>query len=407
MDMIELIAVLVTLAAVLGYINHRWLKLPTTIGLMLLTLAGCLGLIGLQRAGLNIEARVWPMVAAIDFEKVLMEAMLGFLLFAGALHININDLLERKWAIGILATVGVVSSTFLVAGAVYLVAMPLELELPFIYCLLFGALISPTDPIAVLALLKKAGAPKGIETKLAGESLFNDGIAVVVFIALREIAGGHLTGGWSEIALLFIKEAAGGLVFGLVIGGIAFWLMKSIENYQVEILVTLALVMGGYSLAHALHLSGPLAMVAAGLLIGNQGRRLAMSQRTVVRLDDFWELIDEILNAILFVLIGLEVLILTLSGKYLLAGAIAIVICLVSRFLCVAIPIGLLRRKKEFSPHAIRVLTWGGLRGGIAVALALALPQNAHRDLILTMTYVVVVFSIVVQGLTIKYLVKR
>ena len=408
METFELIAILITLAAVLSYINHRLLKLPRTIGLMLLTLLGCLTLIALDRTGLlAVEAKVAPLVSAIDFEKVLMEVMLGLLLFAGALHVNINDLLEHKWTIGILATVGVIASTFLIGAAIFALAKLLELDLPFIYCLLFGALISPTDPIAVLALLKKANAPKGIETKLAGESLFNDGIAVVIFIAILGITTGKLDGSPGEISLLFFKEVAGGLAFGLVTGGIAFLLLKSIDNYHVEILITLALVMGGYSLAHRLHISGPLAMVVAGLLIGNQGRRLAMSPRTVEHLDTFWELIDEILNSILFVLIGLEVLIMTLSGKYLLAGVIAIGICLLSRFLCVAIPISFLRRKKEFSPHAIRLLTWGGLRGGIAVALALALPQNEHREMILTMTYVVVVFSILVQGMTIKYLVKR
>ena len=408
------LAILITITAVLSYVNHRFIKMPTAIGLMVLTIAGAVLLIALKAAGIDIESRVHPFVASIDFEAVLMDSMLGFLLFAGALHVNIDSLLDRKYTIGILATVGVVTSTLFIGGLVYGLSRVMDLEMAWIYCLLFGALISPTDPIAVLAILKKANASHGIETKLAGESLFNDGVAVILFIALLDIAktsqgGGHAEGhGVGMLLWHFLKDAGGGVLLGLVSGYLVFLLLKSIDNYQVEVLLTVALVAGGYALAQQLHVSGPLAMVVAGLMIGNHGRQLAMSPQVVERLDTFWEMIDELLNALLFVLIGLEVLILTLNGRYILAGVIAIPICLAVRFVCVAVPITLLRRKKEFSPNSIKILTWAGLRGGIAVALALAIPADDHtpRELILTMTYVVVAFSIVVQGLTVKYLVK-
>ena len=408
------LAILTTITAVLSYVNHRFIKMPTAIGLMVLTMAGAVLLIALKAAGIDIESRVHPFVASIDFEAVLMDSMLGFLLFAGALHIDIDSLLDRKYTIGILATVGVVTSTLLIGGLVYGLSRVMDLEMAWIYCLLFGALISPTDPIAVLAILKKANASHGIKTKLAGESLFNDGVAVILFIALLDIVktsqgGGHAEGhGVGMLLWHFLKDAGGGVLLGLVSGYLVFLLLKSIDNYQVEVLLTVALVAGGYALAQQLHVSGPLAMVVAGLMIGNHGRQLAMSPQVVERLDTFWEMIDELLNALLFVLIGLEVLILTLNGRYILAGVIAIPICLAVRFVCVAVPITLLRQKREFSPNSIKILTWAGLRGGIAVALALAIPADDHtpRELILTMTYVVVAFSIVVQGLTVKYLVK-
>ncbi len=407
MDLFDIIAILIALSAIFSYINFRYIKLPTTIGLMLFSLILSLLLIVLGQLGFIIEDQARELVARIDFNKTLMHGMLSFLLFAGALHVNINDLMEKKWEIGIFSTLGVVISTFIIGSIIYYVLHWIGLGIQYIHCLLFGALISPTDPIAVLGILKKTGAPKSLETKITGESLFNDGIGVVVFITLYGIAfsGHEITAG--DIALLFAEETIGGIIFGLLTGWIAYRLLKSVDNYQVEILITLALVTGGYALASKLHLSGPIATVIAGLLIGNQGRRFAMSDRTREHLDTFWELIDEILNSILFVLIGFEMLILVFLRKYVLEGLIAIPIVLLARFVSIAIPILFLKIRREFSPNVIKILTWGGLRGGISVAMALSLPESIERNIILAMTYVVVVFSIIVQGLTIQYLVQK
>ena len=326
--------------------------------------------------------------------------MLSFLLFAGALHVNLDDLSKQKWVVTILASVGVVTSTFLIGGLSWWVFDMLGLKIDLIYCLLFGALISPTDPIAVLGILKSVGAPKSLAAKITGESLFNDGVGVVVFLALLGIASsGEVE--ISEVLTLFAEEAVGGVLFGLVSGAAAFYMLSKVDNYQVEVLITLALVMGGYDLALAIHVSGPIAIVVAGLLIGNHGRYFAMSDHTREHLDTFWELIDEILNAVLFVLIGLEVLVLTFHAEYLIAAALIIPAVLIARFISVGVPITFMRRFRPFSPNAIKVLTWGGLRGGISVALALALPVGYERGVLLTVTYVVVVFSIIVQGLTI------
>jgi CPA1 family monovalent cation:H+ antiporter len=332
--------------------------------------------------------------------------MLSFLLFAGALHVNLNDLFKQKWIIGTLATVGVVMSASIVGTLIWLLSDLLHLELPFIYCLLFGAVIAPTDPIAVLAILKEAKVPKTLEAKISGESLFNDGVAVVLFVILLRLVTGGAEIGASHVVWLFLLEAGGGAVFGLGLGSVGYLLIKGIDNYQVEVLITLALVMGGYALANALHLSGPIAIVIAGLFMGNRGRRLAMSAKTRERLDMFWELVDDILNAVLFVLIGLEVLLLSFTDRYLLAGLIAIPIVLLARLVSVGLPIGLLRRTRKFSPFVVTILTWGGLRGGISVALALSLPGGSEREEIVAMTYVVVVFSIIVQGLTVGKLIE-
>lgn len=406
MDILNTAAILITLAALFSYLNHRFLKIPTTIGIMLISLIMSLGLLVLHAMGFSqLEIQAERMVRGIDFYETLMDGMLSFLLFAGALHVNLDDLRQQKWVILLLATAGVLTSTFLVGGLTWLIFNGLGIYMPFIYCLVFGALISPTDPIAVLGVLKSVGVKKSLETKIAGESLFNDGIGVVVFLVMVGLATGSEQAEASHISILLLQEAGGGAVFGLLAGGLTFYLLRSIDNYQVEVLLTLALVMGGYAAASALHLSGPIAMVVAGLMIGNHGRTLAMSETTREHLDSFWELVDEVFNAVLFVLIGLEILLLSFRGEYLLATIAIIPAVLLARFISVATPITLLRRYRRFSPRVIEILTWGGLRGGISVALALSLPAGAERDVILFSTYGVVIFSILVQGLTIGRLV--
>ena len=407
MDLFDILAILITLAAGFSYLNHRFFGLPVTIGVMLIALSMSLLLHAVNHFGLNLEQPAQAWLSSIDFNKTLLHGMLSFLLFAGALHININDLIDQKWTIGSLAIVGTLISTFLLGALTWWVLGWIGLEVSFLTCLLFGALISPTDPIAVMGILKHAGAPKSLETKIAGESLFNDGVGVVIFLAILEIATGAHELSAGHISLLFIKEAMGGALFGLGIGYAAYLMLKSINQYQVEVLITLALVTGGYALAHALHLSGPIAIVVAGLFIGNRGRLLAMSEQTREHLDLFWELIDEILNAVLFVLIGLEILVLTFTQQYLMAGLALIPLVLVARWVAIGLPMTVLRHFQAFTPGALWILTWGGLRGGISVALALSLPTGPDRDLIVAMTYIVVIFSIVVQGLTVEKLVKR
>jgi CPA1 family monovalent cation:H+ antiporter len=406
MNIFDTAAILVSLAALFSYLNYRFLNIPTAIGIMLISLVMSLGLLLLNALGLGgLELQAERLIRGVDFYDTLMEGMLSFLLFAGALHINLDDLRKQKWVITLLATFGVLASTFLVGSLAWLVFQGLGIAMPFIYCLLFGALISPTDPIAVLGVLKSAGVVKSLESKIAGESLFNDGIGVVVFMVVLGLAVGQNPAEPGGIALLLLQEAGGGALFGLLSGLVVFYLLRSIDNYTVEILLTLALVMGGYALATELHLSGPIAMVVAGLVTGNHGRWMAMSETTIQHLDNFWELVDEILNAVLFVLIGLEVLLLTFQVEYLLAAIAIIPAVLVARLISVSLPVTLLRRFRRFSPGVIQILTWGGLRGGISVALALSVPAGAERDVILAMTYAVVVFSILVQGLTIESVV--
>ncbi len=407
MDALNVTSGIVTLAGVFAYINHRFFRLPTAVGLMLISLVISMVIIFLGKMGFQFDALAADMIRTIDFDETLMHGMLSFLLFAGALHININDLGQQKYVISFLATFGVLISTMIVGGASYWLLYMIGTEIPLIYCLLFGALISPTDPISVLSILKTAGAPKSLETKISGESLFNDGVGVVVFLILSGVAAGGQEIGISDALGLFFQEAVGGAVFGFGAGYITFLMLRGVDNYQVEVLLTLGLVMGGYSFARMLHLSAPIAIVVAGLLIGNHGRMLGMSENTREHLDNFWELLDEILNAVLFVLIGLEILIVPFYS-YLFWVALAMIpIVLSARFISVSIPVMMFRYRRKFSPNVIKILTWGGLRGGISVALALSLPAEAPRDAILTFTYVVVVFSIIIQGLTVGRLIKE
>ncbi len=407
MDFFEILAIVLSLTAGFSYLNYRLIGLPVTIGVMVIALAASLLLHGIDLMGFHLEdhARAW--LQAIDFNKTLLHGMLSFLLFAGALHVNLNDLFNQKWAIGSLATIGILLSTLLVGTFTWWVLGLIGIPLSWLTCLVFGALISPTDPIAVLGILKHAGAPKSLEVKITGESLFNDGVGIVVFLALAELAAGTQAPAMGPVLGLFAQEAVGGALLGVGLGALAYWLLKSIDQYQIEVLITLAIVTGGYALATAWHLSGPIAVVVAGLMVGNQGRALAMSETTREHLDLFWELIDEILNAVLFVLIGLEVLVLTFTRQYLLAGLLVIPLILLSRLLAIGLPMTLLRLVRSFTPGAVWLMTWGGLRGGISVALALSLEPGPDRDIIVAMTYVVVVFSIVVQGLTMEKLVKR
>lgn len=409
MDIFELSAALLSLAALFSFLNYHFFRLPTTIGLMLYSLLMSLAIIGLGAFFPEFRERIVGSVEQIDFDETLLHGLLGFLLFAGSLHINLNEL-SRHWVlIGLLITVGVIISTVLVGALTFGVCSLLGLEVRFIYCLLFGSLISPTDPIAVLGLLRQMGAPKELGIKIAGESLFNDGIGVVVFLGLLEASqhGFDLP----HLGEIFLHEAVGGAVFGLVLGSIVFFMLRSVENYSVEVLLSLGLAAGGYALAMRLHVSGPIAMVIAGLLIGNQGRKYAMSQTTVEHLDLFWELIDEILNAVLFVLIGLEILVLEFRSSYIWLGLLLIPVTLACRAIAVSGPVAMLHAR-ESTWGLIKILTWGGLRGGISVALALSIPTLVdgetipERDVIIAATYIVVLFSILVQGLTVKRLVR-
>lgn len=407
MDLFGTASLLMTVTALFAYVNYRFIRLPITIGVMVISLLFSLLLVLLSKAGLSFGIEYTEkLLSGIDFNATLMEGMLSFLLFAGALHINLNELLDKRWVVGILASIGVITSTLIVGVVSWLILGWFGLQMPFIYCLLFGSLIAPTDPVAVLAILKTAGASKSLETKVAGESLFNDGIAVVVFLVILGIAVGDGEATAGSIAKLFLQETVGGAVFGLLVGWVCYRLVKSIDDYHVEVLLTLALVMGGYAAALAMHISGPIAIVVAGLLIGNQGRAFAMTDQTRENLDTFWELIDEILNALLFMLIGLEVIVMGLNGDYVFAGVIMFLVVLTARFIAVGIPVSLLKLKQSFHPHVISILTWGGIRGGISVALALSLPQGQERDIIVSITYVIVIMSVILQGLTIKNLVQ-
>jgi CPA1 family monovalent cation:H+ antiporter len=395
------------LTAVLAYLNHRYVGLPTTIGVMGIALLLSVVLIGLDTLGVHaLRQYEVSLLASIDFSDVLMRGMLSILLFAGALHVDLNNLMTYKWQVGLLSVVGTLVSTLLVGVAVWYILPLAGFALPLPFCLLFGALISPTDPIAVMGIVKAAGTPKNLEIVIAGESLFNDGVGVVLFSLLSTMVVGGNPPTPAGSGMLFLREVGGGIVFGLALGYITYYMLKSIDSYQVEVLITLAAVLGGYALAHRLHVSGPLAMVMTGLLIGNQGRALAMSEKTREHLDMFWELLDEIFNAILFMLLGLEVILIAFSLPIILAMAAVIVTVLVVRLLSVGTPVLLVPRLFRLPPGAWQVLTWGGLRGGISVALALSLPAGQPREVILALTYAVVVFSILGQGLTIGRVVR-
>ena len=408
-DYFFIITILVVLSAVFGYINVRFLKLPNSIGLMLITIVFTFGVFALSYFDSTLLDAERFIIKQIDFKSVLLDIMLSFLLFAGSLHTNFEQLKVQRWPVLVFSTFGVLVSAFLVGASVFLILQLIGLDINFIYCLLFGALISPTDPIAVLGILKKAGVPKKLEAKIVGESLFNDGVGVVIFLTIFQVAllgTGEIEA--FDVFKLFGKEVFGGILLGGVLGWVTYRLMKSINDYDIEVIITLAAVMGGTVIAHQWHLSAPLAMVTAGLVVGNDTvRGTAMSEITESYVDKFWELIDILLNTILFVLIGMEILVLTFKTEYILAGLIAVPVVLLCRYLSLLLPISLFKKKLDFVPKTNLIMTWGGLRGGISIALALGLTEAMQRDLFLVITYVVVVFSILVQGLTVGKLVKR
>jgi CPA1 family monovalent cation:H+ antiporter len=400
-------SILIVFAAFFSYINLRYLKLPSTIGVMIIAMICSIALVGTGRTFPHLFDEMTNVVASVDFSEVLMGAMLNFLLFAGAIHISLHDLRKQKGPIIIFSTVGVIVSTFVVGTVLYLITPLFHLQLPYIECLVFGALISPTDPIAVIGILKRAGIRKSLEIKVAGESLFNDGVAVVLFAVLLQLARApHQEITFLEISWLFIQESIGGLAVGLVLGYIGSRGIKNIDNYNVTVMITLAIVMGGYLITKFLHVSGPLTMVAAGLVIGNYGKSMAMSGTDKDYLDKFWELIDEILNAILFLIIGFEMLLIPDLKQYWGIGIAVIFVVLLARFISIWLPSRIIPGVGKFDKKTITLLVWGGLRGGVSVALALTIDSSLHQSIFLSITYYVVVFSIIVQGLTVGRLTK-
>ena len=401
MDLYQVCSLIIVFCALFSYINHRFIKWPPTIAIMVLSLLCSVVLILCERFVPAIHSYAVRLISSIDFEALLMKIMLSFLLFAGGFHLNAHRLAAQKWPILVLATVGILISTFLVGGAFYLLFSLFGIHVPFIACLLFGSLISPTDPIAVLAILKSAGIPESLELKIAGESLFNDGVAVVLFTTILQVAmSSNSNFELSSAFGLFAREALGGALMGAGLGYLGYLALKSIDNYKIETMITLAIVMGGYLLADKLHVSGPIAMVVAGIITGNTGKQ-AVVDHSRDYVGRFWELIDEILNAFLFLLIGFEMLVINKDPVLMGIGAIGIVVVLLSRWISVALPVLALRRRLPFERHAIALLTWGGLRGGLSVAMALSIPLALERETFVTITYVIVVFSIVVQGLTV------
>jgi CPA1 family monovalent cation:H+ antiporter len=402
-------AILIVLAAALGYFNHRFLKLPSTVGLTVMGAVASLLviLVDAMLPASTLAEQLSAFLRELDFHATLMEGMLSFLMFAGAMHVDWSHMHKGRWPILFFSTIGVLISTVLVGYGFHLLAGALGISIPLIWCFVFGALISPTDPVAVMGVMKRAAMPDTLQATVAGESLFNDGVGVVVFSILLSIALGTEPFSVSLAATYFFQEAVGGAVLGLVAGYAAYRAMRSIDDYYVEVMISLAVVMGGYSLALALHVSGPVAMAVAGLLIGNHGVAHAMSDVTQDYLIKFWALIDEILNAVLFLLIGLEVIALAFEGRLILAGLGAILIVMAVRAISVGVPLRAMRRAIDLGPLAFPTMVWGGLRGGISVALALSLPDSEIRTALLVATYIVVLFAVIVQGGTIGWLINR
>ncbi len=407
MDFYTIASIVLTIAVIIGYINYRFVKLQATIAITIgaLIISSVLILIG-EFGFTGIEHNVEMVLRQIPFHDLLINGMLSFLLFAGSLRIDIAYLKDQKWEIAVLALIGTIVSTLLVAVLIYYILPLFGVALNFIYCLLFGALISPTDPIAVIATFKELGAPKGLSVIVEGESLFNDGVAIVIFLTIYQLAfNGHQVT-WQATSLLFLRQAVGGIIYGGIIGLIAYRLMRPIDDRKIEILITLLIVTAAYALARYLNISGPLAMVVAGIFIGNRGKEFTMLKKSVENLENFWELIEEIINTILFLLIGLELLVIYIDKNIVIAALLSIPLVLLIRSVIVAIPMNIFKIWRRYPRGTIRILIWGGLRGGLALALALSLPGGNQRNLILGMTFAVVAFAIVIQGITVRQLVK-
>lgn len=404
----HVISFLIVLSALFAYVNHKYIKLPSTIGLMVIGLIFSIGLIISGYVSQTVLVKVKESIIKLNFSNLLLDVMLSFMLFAGAIHIKIDELREQRLPIILFSTLGVAITTFLIGITSYYVLQALNWQIDFIHCLIFGALIAPTDPIAVLGILKDAKVPKSLQIKISGESLFNDSIAVVFFISILEISQQSNTFTWTDVGLLFVREAIGGALLGIVLGYGAFFLIRSIDNYKVEILITLSVVMGGYSFAELAHTSGPLTMVVAGIIIGNHGVKYGMSDITEEYVNKFWELIDEILNAILFVIIALHLLVIPFKKEYWLVLPIMLVLSLVARYISILLPAQIIRLKQSKISHkTVLVLTWAGLRGGISIALALSLQPEMNKELWVATTYFIVAFSILFQGLSINKVTKK
>jgi CPA1 family monovalent cation:H+ antiporter len=403
MELYYSFSALIVLSAIFAYLNARYLKLPPSIGIMVIALLVSIGLIATDSVFPHTFERITNLIESVDLTEILMGAMLNFLLFAGAIHIHLEDLREQRMPVVVFSTVSVVISTFITAFLMFHILGFLHMPIPFIQCLVFGALISPTDPIAVLGILKQAGVPKSLQTKIAGESLFNDGMAVVLFIIMLALARGEeVNTSFLGISKLLVKEALGGIVLGLLLGFIGSQMIYRVSGYNVHVLITLAIVMGGHLAAQALHMSGPLAMVAAGLVVGNYGKSLGgVSEDERDYIDKFWELIDEILNALLFLIIGFELLLIRDLKQYAALGALMIAVVLFARFISIWIPVRIIPFRKKFGRKSIIILVWGGLRGGVSIALALSIDNDLNKSILLAITYCVVLFSIIVQGLTV------
>ncbi|MFP9113261.1 cation:proton antiporter [Flavobacterium sp. RHBU_3] len=408
MNIYLILVALISLSAAFAYINHRFIKMPFVIGLFFLSTILSLFILSEHWWDLGLYLETKAYLAQVKLSSVILDVMLGFLLFAGSLHTRWDEIKLQLKPISFFAVPGVVFSTIIIGGVVFYVSSLIDVQLSLLHCLIFGALISPTDPIAVLGILTKANVSKKVESTIVGESLFNDGIGVVIFVALLEtlkLGNNHID--FSHFGTLFLQEAVGGLLFGLVLGYLLHYLLKSIDNYETEVLLTIAFVMGGYALSNYFHLSGALAMVVMGLFVGNYKREASMSDKTQEYVHKFWELVDVILNAVLFISIGFVLVFINFKTEYIIIGAISVLVVLLSRIMVIGLPAMIFKSIIPFTKNEVKIIAWGGLRGGLSIALVLSLPDSEAKNILIVATYCCVVFSILVQGLTVGTIAQK